>query len=150
MSNTAKSKVNQVTGNKEKLFSDTNISMKTGHLTRDAEIIGDGKFVKIRIATNKQYKDKNEEIKTSTNYFNALVSQKLTEAFETAKALKKGDWIYFKGEDSTTSFDTPEGFKQTASTIFAYKVVLKKKKPENTSNQGPEKTGPSKNEPSAA
>ncbi|MCG8533231.1 MAG: hypothetical protein MI749_21600, partial [Desulfovibrionales bacterium] len=66
--------------------------------------------------------------KTTTNYFNALVSANLKDAFDTAKSLKKGDWVYLKGEDVTKSFDTPEGYKQTASTIFAYKVVLKKEK----------------------
>ena len=67
-------------------------------------------------------------MKTNTNYFDALVSVHLKEAFALAKELKKGDWIYLKGEDSTKSFDTPEGYKKTASTIFAYHVVLKKEK----------------------
>lgn len=109
------------------LFADTNISMKSGNLVKDAEVIGDGKFVKFRIASNKQYADTKGEVKTNTNYFTAMVSKNLSEAFEIAKAFKKGDWVYVKGEDSTKSFDTPEGYKQTASTIFAYKVVLKKK-----------------------
>ncbi|MEQ8470024.1 MAG: single-stranded DNA-binding protein [Marinoscillum sp.] len=114
----------------QNLFADTNVSMKSGHLVKDAEEIAEGKFIKIRIATNKQYLDANNEVQTTTNYFNALVSQNLKEAFETAKSLKKGDWIYLKGEDNTQSFDTAEGYKQTASTLFAYKVVLKKEKAE--------------------
>ncbi len=152
MSNTTKSKVNQVIDNKEKLFSDTNISMKTGHLVRDAEIVGDGKFAKIRIASNKQYLSSQDEgvIETKTNYFDSLVSSNLTKAFETAKELKKGDWVYLKGEDSTRSVDTPEGFKETASTIFAYKVVLKKKKINEASSQTPDKPEAPTNEPSAA
>lgn len=112
----------------QELFADTNVSMKSGHLTRDAEIVGDGKYAKIRFATNKQYQTPDGEIKTNTNYFNALISNNLTEVFELAKTLKKGDWIYAKGEDSTKSFDTPEGYKQTACTIFAYHLVLKKEK----------------------
>ncbi|MDN5215563.1 single-stranded DNA-binding protein [Fulvivirgaceae bacterium BMA12] len=110
------------------LFADTNISMKTGHLTKDAEVISDGKYAKIRFASNKEYETSEGEVKTRTSYFNALVNSNLTDAFETAKTLKKGDWVYLKGEDVTKSFDTPEGYKQTASTIFAYKVVLKKAK----------------------
>ncbi len=109
------------------LFADTNISMKTGHLVKDAELIADGKFVKVRIATNKQY-EKDGETHATTNYFNALVSKNLTEAFEVAQGLKKGDWVYLKGEDQSQSFDTPEGYKQTATTMFAYKVTLKKAK----------------------
>lgn len=111
---------------KEELFADTNITMKTGHLVRDAEMVADGKFIKLRIASNKQYYGDDNQIMTQTNYFNALVSINLKEAFAIAESLQKGDWVYLKGEDSTKSFDTPEGYKQTASTIFAYKVALKK------------------------
>ncbi len=115
-----------------RLFADINISMKTGRLVKNPEETSEGKFVKLRIASNRQYLDKNKELKTVTNYFNALVSKNLKEAFNVAKDLNQGDWVYLKGEDSTQSFDTPEGYKKTASTIFAYKVVLKK---ENTANQ---------------
>lgn len=114
----------------ERLFSDTNVSMKTGRVVFDADLIGNGKFAKIRIATNKQYLDKDKNIQTNVNYFNALVSSNLINAFDVAKKLKKGDWVYLKGEDSTQTFDTPEGYKKTETTIFAYKVVLKKEKKE--------------------
>jgi single-stranded DNA-binding protein len=117
------------------LFSDTNITMKSGHLLTDAVIVGEGKYVKLRFASNKQFASTDGEIKTNTNFFNALVSYHLKEAFDLAKDLKKGDWIYLKGEDSTKSFDTPEGFKQTACTIFAYHVVLKK--PKNSESTHP-------------
>ena len=120
-------------GKEEKdLFADTNVTMKTGHLVKDAEIVSDGKYAKIRFASNREYLSKEGEVKTNTNYFNALVSSNLKDAFAVAKALKKGDWAYVKGEDVTKSFDTPEGYKQTASTIFAYKVVLKKAKADTT------------------
>ena len=109
------------------LFADINITMKSGYLVKDAETAGNGKYAKIRFAANKQY-EADGEVKTNTNYFDALVSSNLTEVFELAKSLHKGDWIYLKGEDSTKSFDTPEGYKKTASTIFAYYVVLKKEK----------------------
>ncbi|GEM_PF-3422730 len=119
-------KVAPVTAEEEKLFADTNITMKSGHLVKDPVIVGDGKYAKIRIASNKEYQTADGKIKTNTNYFNALVSSNLEEAFEKTTSFKKGDWVYLKGEDSTKSFDTPEGYKQTASTIFAYHVVLKK------------------------
>ena len=120
-------------GKEEKdLFADTNVTMKTGHLVKDAEIVSDGKYAKIRFASNREYLSKEGEVKTNTNYFNALVSSNLKDAFAVAKDLKKGDWAYVKGEDVTKSFDTPEGYKQTASTIFAYKVVLKKAKADTT------------------
>ena len=110
------------------LFTDINVTMKSGHLVKDAEIVGDGKYAKIRLAGNKQYEGADGEVKTNTNYFDALVSSNLAEAFELAITFKKGDWVYLKGEDSTRSFDTPEGYKKTASTIFAYHVALKKEK----------------------
>ena len=110
--------------NETGLFADTNISMKSGRLVKDAELISDGKFVKFRFACNKQYLSEGE-VKTMTNFFNALVSSNLTDAFATSKDLKKGDWVYIKGEDNSQSFDTPEGYKQTAVTTFAYKVTKK-------------------------
>jgi len=109
------------------LFADINVTMKSGHLTRDAEIVGDGKYVKLRFASNKQYEHEGT-IKTNTNYFDAMISANLTDAFTMASAFKKGDWIYLKGQDSTRSFDTPEGYKKTANTIFAYHISLKKEK----------------------
>lgn len=109
----------------DNLFADTNISMKSGRLVKDAEMIADGKFVKIRLASNKQFIS-DGEIMNMANYFNILVSSNLTKAFDIAKDLQKGDWAYFKGEDSTKSFDTPEGYKQTAVTTYAYHVTKKK------------------------
>ena len=43
------------------LFADTNVTMKTGHLTRDAEIVGDGKFVKLRFAGNNNIRTATEK-----------------------------------------------------------------------------------------
>lgn len=124
----------------EKLFADTNVSMKTGRVVFDADLIGNGKFAKIRIASNKQYLDKDNNIQTNVNYFNALVSSNLKNAFELAKDLKKGDWVYLKGKDSTQTFDTPEGYKKAETTIFAYKVVLKKAKKEQEQEEAPAPT----------
>lgn len=112
----------------QKLFADTNISMKSGRLTRDAQVISEGKFVKFSIAANKQFLGSGGEVKSNVNYFNALVSANLSDAFETAKNLKKGDWVYFKGEDATQGFDTPEGYRKSETTTFAYQVTLKKEK----------------------
>ncbi|MDW3191272.1 MAG: single-stranded DNA-binding protein [Cytophagales bacterium] len=119
------------------LYSDTNISMKSGRLVKDAETIAEGRFIKFRIASNKQYLDQNQEIKAVTNYFNVLVSSNLTDAFEEAQSLKKGEWVYIKGEDNSKSFDTPEGYKQNAVTTFAYKVAKK----DNSQTEIPEQTG---------
>ena len=129
-----KSAKQQVPANNE-LFSDTNVTMKSGHCVKDAEVVGEGKYVKLRIASNKQFENPHDgEIRTNTNFFDALISYHLKEQFDLAQTFKKGDWIYLKGEDSTKSFDTPEGYKQTASTIFAYHAVLKKEKTPEQSN----------------
>lgn len=117
-----------------KIFADTNVSMKSGRLTKDAELISEGKFVRLTIANNKKYLDSSKEPKTITNYFNALVSINLKEAFDLAKGLKKGEWVYVKGEDRTKSFETAEGFKQLANTLFAYKVVSKTNKNHEVAN----------------
>lgn len=122
------------TVDQDNLFADTNISMKSGRLVKDAELIAEGKFVKIRLASNKQY-ERDGEVKSMTNYFNILVSSNLTNAFDIAKDLKKGDWAYFKGEDSSKSFDTPEGYKQTAVTTYAYQVTKKKVTEDNAADQ---------------
>lgn len=114
------------TQNQDELFADTNISMKSGRLVKDAETVAEGKFIKFRLASNKQYLDQNEQVQAVTNYFNILVSSNLKDSFEVAQGLKKGEWVYIKGEDNSKSFDTPEGYKQTAITTFAYKVTKKK------------------------
>ncbi|MEO9804788.1 MAG: single-stranded DNA-binding protein [Reichenbachiella sp.] len=151
MSKTTKPKKEETKspGSNQELFSDINVSMKTGHLTKDAEVIADGRYAKVRFASNKEYQTPEGEIRTNTNYFNVLVSSNLTDAFEVTKQLKKGDWAYFKGEDSTKSFDTPEGYKQTASTIFAYHVVLKKEKVGKSDNDNAEPVLEVSNEPEA-
>lgn len=118
------------------LYRDTNISMKSGRLVKDAELVSDGKFVRIRLANNKQYAV-GDEIKDITNYFTILVSQNLKDAFETARDLKKGEWTYIKGEDSSKSFDTAEGYKQTAITTYAYKVTRRAEKAEQVQGSAP-------------
>lgn len=137
MSQQRKTKTPQITPSPtekkdEDLFADVNITMKSGRLTKDAEVLSSGKYVRIRLATNKEYLDGNGEVQKSTNYFNALVSSNLKDSFEIAKSLKKGDWAYIKGEDQSRSFDTPEGYKQTAVTTFAWKVVKKKENGQST------------------
>lgn len=117
----------QASTQEKKFFSDTNLSMKTGNLVRDAELVGDGRYIKICIATNKQYLSENGEVQTTTNYFNILVSNKLEKAYAAAKDLCKGDWIFIRGEDGTQLFDDAKGYKQNSSTIFAFEVELRKK-----------------------
>lgn len=119
-------KTNQSGTEEQKLFKDTNVSLKSGLLTRDPETVSEGQYIRLSIASNKQYKDGNGQIKTMTNFFNALVSKNIEKAYNTAKNFKKGDWVYLKGEDNSQSFDTAEGYKKLANTIFAYHVVLKK------------------------
>ncbi|MDO5970316.1 single-stranded DNA-binding protein [Flavivirga aquimarina] len=127
-----KTETQNETNQETKLFADTNVSMKSGRLVKDAELVGKGKFVRLRIATNKQYLDANKEVQTNTNYFNALVSSNLKNAFEAAQDLKKCDWVYLKGEDAKQSFDTLEGYRKAETIIYAYKVGLKN---ESSSNQ---------------
>lgn len=126
----SENKTEQNNENLNDLFADTNVSMKSGRLVRDAELVGDGKFVKFRIATNKQY-ESDGEVKELVNYFNIMVSSNLEKAFGEAKDLRKGDWAYIKGEDSSKSVDTPEGHKETAVTTFAWRVVKKKVSQDN-------------------
>ena len=124
---------NQPIKTKEDLFADSNYTQKTGHLTKDPELVKGGQFVKFRIASNKEYLD-GSEVKTIVNYFNILVSQNLTDAFETAQTFKKGDWVFVKGEDHTRSIDTIQGYKDTAVTTFAYHVGLRKLKGETAND----------------
>ncbi|MEQ9230485.1 MAG: hypothetical protein RIF46_07355, partial [Cyclobacteriaceae bacterium] len=69
-----KTEETQTETKQDNLFADTNISMKSGRLVKDAELIADGKFVKFRLATNKQY-ESDGDVKTLVNYFNILVSK---------------------------------------------------------------------------
>jgi len=123
----------QTNQQEKKLFADTNINKKTGRLARDPELVADGQFIKLQLANNKEYLDSNGEIKTTTNWFDVLVSSNLKTAFPVAQNLKQGDWIFAQGEDSSQSFDSAEGYKKTGNVIYAYKVVLRKAKADQQS-----------------
>lgn len=107
------------------VFADTNVSMKTGRLVRDPEPYQEGKFIKFTIAANKKYEYPDGTEKTFTNYFNAIVARSYTDAFGVAQTLRKGDWVYLRGEDNSFSFNTKDGEKQNANTIFIYQLALK-------------------------
>ncbi|MFY0689064.1 MAG: single-stranded DNA-binding protein [Cyclobacteriaceae bacterium] len=126
---------NQNDDQQEALFADTNITWKSGNLVRDPELVADGAYLKLRIAANKQFKNKEGELKTNTNYFNVLVSSKLEKVFSVATEFKKGDWIFLKGEDGTKSIDTLQGYKETACTIYPFEVGLKKAKSQPEQSQ---------------
>lgn len=107
------------------VFADTNVSMKTGRLVKDPEPYQDGKFIKFTIAGNKKYEYPDGTEKTFTNYFNAIVARTYSDAYGIAKDLKKGDWVYLRGEDNSFSFKTDDGEKQNSNTIFIYQLALK-------------------------
>jgi single-stranded DNA-binding protein len=107
------------------VFADTNVSMKTGRLVKDPEPYQDGKFIRFTIAGNKKYQYADGTEKTFTNYFNAIVARTYTEAYEAAKELRKGDWVFMRGEDNSFSFKTSDGEKQNGNTIFIYQLALK-------------------------
>ena len=124
----------QAQAEEKKLYTDINLTWKSGRLVRDAEIIANGKFVRFTLANNYEYKEQgSEEVKTLTNWFNILVSKKKEGAFSAAKGLKKGEWVYLKGNDSTRSVDTLQGYKENVATIYAFEISVKnEKQQENT------------------
>ncbi|MCB0448122.1 MAG: hypothetical protein KDD03_11540, partial [Gelidibacter sp.] len=81
---TTKKAQSNKSNSKEKpdLFSDTNVTMKSGRMTKDTIMVSDDKFAKLRIAGNKQYLNNEGEVSTLTNYFNILISKKLEKAYE--------------------------------------------------------------------
>ncbi len=81
-----------------------------GHLGKDPEVrhLENGSAVaKFSLATNENYKDKNGDWQTMTEWHNVVVWRYLAEKAE--RSLKKGSLVYIEGKLTTRKWQDAEG-----------------------------------------
>ncbi|MCL4168064.1 UNVERIFIED_CONTAM: hypothetical protein GTU68_003301 [Idotea baltica] len=96
----------------------TNHVQLIGHLGQDPEIkeVGNGTaLVKLSIATNESYKDKNGEFQTKTQWHNLVAWGKLGERM--ASRVSKGNQILVTGRLENQSWEDKDGIKKYATNI---------------------------------
>ena len=89
-----------------------------GHLGQDPEVItlaGGNSLVKVSIATNETYKDKNGEFQNNTQWHNLVIWGKLGERM--SNKLSKGNYVLITGKIENKSWETKEGDKRKSTDI---------------------------------
>ena len=98
--------------------------MLIGHLAADPELrqTQGGAVLKIRLATNESYLDKDKVRRERTDYHNVTVWGRRGEAL--ANILTKGTQIYVEGSMRTSSYDDKDGKKVYRIDVVANNVIL--------------------------
>jgi single-strand DNA-binding protein len=100
-----------------------------GNLGKDPEFrkLESGAAVaRFSVATNENYKDKNGEWQTQTEWHDVVAWRNLAEKAEAS--LKKGSTVYVEGKLSTRSWEDQEGNKKrTTEVVASYLRNLSKK-----------------------
>jgi single-strand DNA-binding protein len=100
-----------------------------GNLGKDPEFrkLESGAAVaRFSVATNENYKDKNGEWQTQTEWHDVVAWRNLAEKAEAS--LKKGSTVYVEGKLSTRSWEDQEGNKKrTTEVVASYIRNLSKK-----------------------
>ena len=104
-----------------------------GHLGRDPEVrtLENGtKVGTFTLATNENYKDKNDTWQSLTEWHNIVVWRYLAEKAE--RELKKGSLTYIEGKITHRKYQDKDGIERSISEVVAY-VVNSLDKRENPS-----------------
>ena len=99
-----------------------------GNAGKDAEQVGEHKFIVMSLATSERYQDKSGEWKDSTEWHSVKLSGY---TFDKAKEIKKGDKILVKGKITTYERD---GIKSTQ--IVAFKLINFSQRDRQVSSSG--------------
>ena len=89
-----------------------------GHLGQDPEIItiaGGTSLVKVSIATNEPYKDKNGDFQNNTQWHNLVAWGKLGERMSTK--LSKGNYVLVTGKIENKTWEAKDGSKRKGTDI---------------------------------
>ncbi len=100
-----------------------------GNLGKDPdikELDGNIKVAKFTLATSENYKDKQGQTHTSTDWHNVVVWRSLADLAE--KYLHKGSLVYMEGKLKTRSFEDKDGQKRFVTEIHAEQLILLDKK----------------------
>jgi single-strand DNA-binding protein len=124
-----------------------------GNLGRDPEIrhLDSGTAVgKFSVATNENYRDKNNEWQTITEWHEVVVWRALAERAE--QSLKKGMQVYIEGKLRTRKWQDQEGKDRYTTEIVAniFRILEKKDRGEgsNYSTDFPQSEDPTMTKPS--
>lgn len=79
------------------------------------------------LATNENYKDKNGERVTQTEWHRIVLWRGLAEVAE--KYVKKGELLYIEGKLRTRSWDDKDGIKRYTTEIYADEMKMLGRKP---------------------
>lgn len=100
-----------------------------GNLGADPELRftqAGGAVLNMRLATTRNYLDKNKVKQEQTDWHNVTLWGKRGEAL--GKFLTKGDRIYVEGRIQNSSYEDKEGIKRYKSEVIAENVVLNGKR----------------------
>ncbi|MFO7923445.1 MAG: single-stranded DNA-binding protein [Bacteroidales bacterium] len=100
-----------------------------GHAGQDPEVrhLDSGVAVaNFNLATNENYKDKNGEKVTQTEWHRIVLWRGLAEVAE--KYVKKGEMLYIEGRLRTRSWDDKDGNKRYTTEVFADSMKMLGKK----------------------
>ncbi|MBN96373.1 MAG: single-stranded DNA-binding protein [Flavobacteriaceae bacterium] len=96
-----------------------------GNLGKDPEIItleNGSKLAKFSLATNENYKDKNGEKQSKTEWHNLIAWNKTAELIE--KYVTKGKEIAIEGKLSNKSYEDKEGQKRYLTEVIVNELLL--------------------------
>ena len=101
-----------------------------GNITQDLELANSStSLLPISLATNRSYKDKNQQKQEETEFHNLVAFGNTAEIM--AEYLQKGDQIYVEGRLQTRSWENDQGEKRYKTQIIVEKFHFGQKSQKN-------------------
>ena len=128
-----------------------NKAILIGRLGRDPEVryTPNGEAVaNFSIATDEQWKDKNGERQTRTEWHNITLYRKLGEI--AGQYLRKGGLVYIEGRIQSRKYTGKDGVERTAYEIIGNEMKMLGSKSENASSQESQNQAPPRKQESRA
>ena len=128
-----------------------NKAILIGRLGRDPEVryTPNGEAVaNFSIATDEQWKDKNGERQTRTEWHNITIYRKLGEI--AGQYLRKGSLVYIEGRIQSRKYTGKDGVERTAYEIIGNEMKMLGSKSENASGQESQNQAPPRKQESRA
>jgi len=108
------------------------------NLGKDPEVLkttDQGNFVRLSLATNKRYKDKNGEKQTDTQWHVVYLSDRLGKIG--SSYLKKGDKVFISGELRNREWFDDNGIRHYHTSVYAKEIKFLNSKEEKTNQANP-------------
>ena len=96
-----------------------------------------GKKATVTVATNKRWKDRNNEVHEETQWHTAVVNGATADFVE--KYVGKGDLVHVTGEMKYRKYTGKDGADRTAAEIFCKEILLVSKQEEKDADDKPER-----------